>query len=76
MIIGEKISITVVYKGKKYRSVFDINTDGSYDDVCRAAADIVRECSFSMPMFFRSKDHCILSFQLFTVSKTKNLSKF
>ena len=42
MIIGEKISITVVYKGKKYRSVFDINTDGSYDDVCRAAADIVK----------------------------------
>jgi hypothetical protein len=42
MIIGEKISITVVYKGKKYRSVFDINTDGSYDDVCRVAADIVK----------------------------------
>ena len=42
MIIGEKISITVVYKGKQYQSRFDINSDGSYDSVCKIVADIVR----------------------------------
>ena len=43
MIIGEKISITVVYKGKQYKSRFDINSDGSYDSVCKIVADIVKK---------------------------------
>lgn len=43
MIIGERISITVISNGKKYRKVGDVNSDGSYDSVCKIVADIVKK---------------------------------
>ncbi len=42
-MIEEKVAVIVMNKGKKYRKLIMVNSDGSYDAVSRIVAEFVKK---------------------------------